>query len=123
VTEQAWRNPDVPMYMSSPVVAAGRLCGLTHRNRGQFFCADAASGKTLWTSEPRQGDNAGLFAAGAVFVAATTDGTLLVFRNSPAAFEVVARYTVADTPVWAHPVPAGRGVLIKDADTLSYWIF
>jgi hypothetical protein len=48
---------------------------------------------------------------------------LLVFRNSPAAFEVVARYTVADTPVWAHPVPAGRGVLIKDADTLSYWIF
>jgi outer membrane protein assembly factor BamB len=123
LTERAWSNPDLPMYMSSPVVAAGRICGLTHRNRGQFFCADAASGKTLWTSEPRQGENAGLFGAGDLFLAATTDGTLLVFRNSPAAFEVVARYSVADTPVWAHPVPAGRGVLIKDADSLAYWTF
>jgi outer membrane protein assembly factor BamB len=122
VTEQVWSNPDVPMYMSSPVLASGRLCGLTHRNSGQFFCVDAASGKTLWTSDPRQGDNAGLFAAGDVFVAVTTGGTLIVFRSSASAFDVVARYTVADTPVWAHPVPAGRGVLIKDADSLAYWM-
>jgi outer membrane protein assembly factor BamB len=122
-TEDVWKNPDVPMYMSSPVVAAGRICGLTHRNRGQFFCLDAASGKTLWTSEPRQGDNAGIFAAGDLFVAATTDGGLTVFRNSPTAFEVIKRYKVAGSAVWAHPVPAGRGVLIKDADTLAYWTF
>jgi outer membrane protein assembly factor BamB len=123
VTEQVWSNPDVPMYMSSPVVAAGRLCGFTHRNRGEFFCADVESGKRLWTSEPRQGENAGIFAVGDVLVAATTDGTLIVFRNSATAFEVVKRYKVADTPVWAHAVPAGRGVLIKDADTLAYWTF
>lgn len=122
-TGQVWSNPDVSMYMSSPVVAAGRLCGLSHRNRGQFFCVDAAAGKTLWTSEPRQGENAGIFAVGDVLVAATTDGALIVFRNSATAFEVVKRYKVADTPVWAHPVPAGRGVLIKDADTLAYWTF
>lgn len=119
----AWKNPDVAMYMNSPVVAAGRLCGLAHRNRGQFFCLDAASGKTLWTSDPRQGENAGIFAAGDLLVAATTDGALIVFRNSPTAFEVLKRYKVADSPVWAHPVPAGRGVLIKDADTLAYWMF
>jgi outer membrane protein assembly factor BamB len=122
-TEEAWQNPDVPMYMSSPVLAAGRLCGLTQRNRGQFFCLDASSGKTLWLSEPRQGDNAGIFAAGDVFVAATTDGALAVFRNSPSAFEVIKRYRIADSPVWAHPVPAGRGVLIKDAEALAYWTF
>ncbi len=121
--EEAWKNPDVPMYMSSPVVAAGRICGLTHRNRGQFFCLDGASGKTLWTSDQRQGENAGIFVAGDLFVAGITDGTLLVLRNSPTAFEVVKRYKVADSPVWAHPVPAGRGVLIKDADTLAYWTF
>ena len=121
--EDAWKNPDVPMYMSSPVVAAGRICGLTHRNRGQFFCLDGASGKTLWTSDPRQGDNAGIFTAGDLFVAATTDGMLTVFRNNPTAFDVVKRYKVAESAVWAHPVPAGRGVLIKDADTLAYWMF
>ncbi len=121
--EEAWKNPDVPMYMSSPVVAGGRICGLTHRNRGQFFCLDGASGKTLWTSDQRQGENAGIFVAGELFVAGITDGTLLVFRNSPSAFEVVKRYKVADSPAWAHPVPAGQGVLIKDADTLAYWTF
>jgi len=123
VTEEVWKNADVPMYMSSPVAAAGRLCGLTHRNRGQFFCLDVASGKTLWTSDPRQGENAGIFAAGEVLIAATTDGNLIVFRNSAAEFDTVKRYKVAESPVWAHPVPAGRGILIKDVDSLAYWTF
>jgi outer membrane protein assembly factor BamB len=123
MTEEVWKNPDVPMYMSSPVAGAGRLCGLTHRNRGQFFCLDVASGKTLWTSDPRQGENAGIFAAGGLFIAATTDGNVIVFRNSAAAFDVVKQYKVAESPVWAHPVPAGRGILIKDADSLAYWTF
>jgi hypothetical protein len=48
---------------------------------------------------------------------------LTVFRNNPTAFDVVKRYKVAESAVWAHPVPAGRGVLIKDADTLAHWIF
>jgi hypothetical protein len=30
---------------------------------------------------------------------------------------------VADSPVWAHPVPAGNGVLIKDEETLAYYRF
>ena len=51
------------MYMSSPVAAGGVLYGLTHRNRGQFFALDVATGKTLWTSPPRQGENAGHVAA------------------------------------------------------------
>jgi len=25
--------------------------------------------------------------------------------------------------VWAHPVPAGSGVLIKDEETLAYYTF
>ena len=121
--EEVWKNADVPMYMSSPVLSAKRLCGLTHRNRGQFFCLDATSGKTLWVSDPRQGENAGIFSAGDLFIAATTDGNLIVFRNNPTEFNVVKRYKVADSPIWAHPVPAGRGILIRDAETLAYWSF
>lgn len=122
-TEQVWQNADVPMYMSSPVLSKGRLFGLSHRNRGQFFAVDAATGKTLWTSDPRIAENAGIFAAGDVLVASTTEGELVVFRNSATGFEVVKRYKIAASPIWAHPVPAGRGILIKDADTLAYYLF
>jgi outer membrane protein assembly factor BamB len=122
-TEQVWQNADLPMYMSSPVHAKGYLYGLTHRNRGQFFCLDAKTGKTMWTTRGREGDNASLLTAGDLLLATTTEGVFIVARQNPAAFEVVKRYTVAESPVWAHAAPAGRGVVIKDADSLTYWTF
>jgi outer membrane protein assembly factor BamB len=109
--------------MSSPVLANGLLFGLTHRNRGQFFSVDAKTGKTLWTTRGREGDNAALVTAGNLVLATTTEGELVVFRASPKEFELLKRYSVADSPVWAHPAPAGKGILIKDAETLAYWTF
>jgi outer membrane protein assembly factor BamB len=120
---QAWQNADIPMYMSSPVESGGNLYGLTHRNRGQFFCADARSGKTLWTTKGREGENAALVTAGGFVMAMTTEGELIVFRDNPKQFDLVKRYTVADSPVWAHPVLVGGGLVVKDAETASYWVF
>ena len=122
-TEQVWQNPDVPMYMSSPIEQGGLLFGLTHRNRGQFFCLDLKTGKTLWTTRGREGENAALIEAGGMLLTATTEGELIVARPSAQSFEIVKRYTVADSPVWAHPVPAGALILIKDASSLSAWGF
>lgn len=122
-TQQVWENESVPMYMSSPVAHGGHLYGLTHRNKGQFFCVDARSGKTLWTTRGREAESASLVAAGPVMLATTTEAELVVFRPDPAKFDLIKRYTIADSPVWSHPVPAGRGVLIKDEETLAYWKF
>jgi outer membrane protein assembly factor BamB len=122
-TTRLWQNPELPMYMSSPVAANGLLFGLTHRNRGQFFCADARTGRTLWVTRGREGENAALVVAGGLLLAATTEGELVVARPSATSFDVVKRYTVAESPVWAHPVPTGSGVLIKDAETLALWTF
>lgn len=122
-TEQVWQNASVPMYMSSPVLVDGVLFGLTHRNRGQFVAVDARTGKTLWATRGREAENAALVAAGDLLLATTTEGALVVFRRNPASFDLVKRYTIAESPIWAHPAPAGRGVLIKDADTLAYWTF
>ena len=47
---QVWRAESVPMYMSSAVLSGGYLYGLTHRNKGQFFCAEPKTGKVLWTT-------------------------------------------------------------------------
>ena len=118
-----WQNPDLPMFMNSPVPWNGQLCGLTHRNKGQFFCVDAKTGATAWTTRGREGENAALIAAGNVLLAATTEGELVVAQRNGAKIDIVKRYTVAESPIWAHPVPAGRGVLIKDMDTLALWEF
>jgi outer membrane protein assembly factor BamB len=122
-TEPLWENAAVPMYMSSPVLAGGYLYGLTHRNRGQFFCVDAKTGKTTWTTKGREAENAAFAAVGDLLLVSTTEGELVIARQDPAKFDLVRRYTVAESPVWAHPVPAENGVLIKDAETLAYWTF
>jgi outer membrane protein assembly factor BamB len=122
-TTEVWRNADVPMYMSTPVLAAGVIVGLTHRNRGQFFAIDPLTGRTLWTSPGRQGENAALLTTGTVVLAVTTDSQLTVIRADPKAYAEVRRYTIAKSPVWAHPAPAGNGFVIKDRNTLSYWTF
>ena len=121
--QQVWQNADIPMYMSSPVVDNGVMYGLTQRNRGQFFAVDARTGKTLWTSPPRQAENAALTIAGDLIIATTTEGELVVMRQGTKAFELVRKYTVAQSPIWAHPAFAANGVVVKDAETLALWRF
>ena len=117
-----WQNAEVPIYMSSPVAVDGTLFGMTHRNKGQFFAVDMKTGKTLWTTRGREAENAALAVAGPWLLATTTEGELIVARRDAGRFDLVKRYTIADSPVWAHPVPAGRGVLIKAAETLAYHV-
>ena len=121
--ERAWHADSVPMYMSTAVLSGGSVFGLTHRNKGQFFALDPRSGKVLWTTRGREGENAALIAVGELLMATTTEGELVIARRDAAKFDPIKRYTIAESPVWAHPVPAGRGVLIKDAEKLAYWVF
>jgi outer membrane protein assembly factor BamB len=118
-TEQIWQNQDVSMYMSSPIVTGDYVFGFSHKRKGQFFCVDARTGKTLWTDNGRDGDNAAIVGAGRYLFLLTDGAELIVARNDPKRFEVVKKYSVADSPTWAHPAIAGKGVLIKDASTLS----
>ena len=104
----AWKNEQVPMYMSSPVISKGTLYGHSHRNRGQFFALDLATGKTLWATAGRDGENASVIAAGAFLLLSTTNAELIVARRNSAKFEEVRRYTVANSAVWAHPALATR---------------
>jgi outer membrane protein assembly factor BamB len=119
----AWENPEAAMYMSSPVMAAGRVCGLSHRKKGQLFCLDAASGKTAWISDGRQGENASLVAAGNTLLALTTDGELIAADAAAPAFRTLRRWTVASTPTWAHVAVVPEGVLVKDAESLAFLRF
>ena len=103
-TDELWENKEVSLYMSSPVIDGERLYGFSHRQKGQFFAIDLATGQTLWTSEGRMADNAALVRTGNVIWALTTAGEMLLFRDSAETVRPgLARYHVADTPTWAHP--------------------
>jgi outer membrane protein assembly factor BamB len=119
--ETVWLNDEMGLYMSSPVVAGDTLYALTNRNSGQFFAMDPATGKVLWTSDPRQGENAAIVAAGGRLLMLTTNSSLIVANLTPKAYEPLRKYTVAATPTWAHPAILSNGFLIKDATTLARW--
>jgi outer membrane protein assembly factor BamB len=120
-TEPVWKNAQISMYMSSPVIVEKMLVGLSHRNRGQFFAVDVATGHTLWTTPGREGDNASLVAAGRTLMASTTGGELIVVQPTSSKFDEVKRYRVAESAVWAHPALAGTAILVKDVDKLICW--
>jgi outer membrane protein assembly factor BamB len=117
--ETVWENTSVPMYMSSPVLNGDVIYGLTHRNRGQFFALDAKSGKTLWTSPPRQGENAAIVGAADVLFCLTSDAQLKLVRATGGSFQLLATLEVATSPTWAHPVILGDRVLVKDEQSLA----
>jgi outer membrane protein assembly factor BamB len=107
--------------MSTPVLVGDVLYGLSHKKKGQFFAVDAKTGKTLWLSEGRQGDNAALVSAQGALLMLTTESTLVVAKPDPAAFSVLRSYTVASTPTWAHPAVSGDRLFVKDKETLALW--
>jgi outer membrane protein assembly factor BamB len=123
IAETAWTNPQTPMFMSSPVMIGGTIYGLTTRNRGQFVAVDATSGKTLWTTRGREGENASILGSRSWLLASTTDGTLVVARANPEQYEEVRRYQVAASPLWAHPAITGRSIIVKDVDQVICWSF
>ncbi len=121
--EQAWQNKEISLYMNSPVVAGSKLFGLSHKNKGQYFCLDANNGKVLWLSDGRQGDNAAMLIAKGTILSLSTDGDLTIFpatEKMPGEFK---KLRIADSPTWAHPVLMGKEILVKDATTLALWSF
>ncbi len=118
---QVWHNPQVSIYMNSPVVVGDHLYGLSHKRKGQLFGINARTGATVWTTEGREGDNAALLAAGDLLFVLTDDAELTVARRGAKAFEPLKKYSVAQSPTWAHPVVIGNRILIKDASTLALW--
>jgi outer membrane protein assembly factor BamB len=121
--EQIWQVSDPSNYLSTPVFHAGILYGLGHRDRGHFFALDADTGKVLWKTAGRQGDNAALARVGETILALTTEAQLVVFPASRDAYKELGKYTVASSPTWAHPALTAAGILVKDENSLALWRF
>jgi outer membrane protein assembly factor BamB len=119
-TEKAWQVTELTMRFSSPVQKGNLIFGFSNRNSGIFFCVDAETGKRLWTSDPRQGDNAVIMLSGDLLFLLKDSAELIVARATGDAFQPLHRYQVADSATYANPLMMGKGIVIKDNTTLSY---
>jgi outer membrane protein assembly factor BamB len=119
VPQEVWTNKEQELYMNSPVLEGNLLFGLSVRKKGQFFCLDAETGKTLWQSDGRMGENAAMLNAGKVLLLLTNEARLIVLPTSGKAYAPLVQYTVASSPTWAHPVLYGKRILVKDETTLA----
>ncbi|MGH9972201.1 MAG: PQQ-binding-like beta-propeller repeat protein [Pyrinomonadaceae bacterium] len=117
VTE-VWKNPDVAMYMSSPVYGDGLIYGHSAKRKGQFVALDAKTGVIRWVTEGREGEYASVLLTPLHIIFLTNSADLIVARRSATKFEIQRRYDVADAATWALPVLLGADVLVRDATGL-----
>lgn len=114
----AWKNPDVAMYMSSPVFGDGLIYGHSSKKKGQFVAMDAKTGAVRWATEGRAGEHASLLLTPQHIVFLTNGADLIVAKRGAPAFTVERQYDVADASTWAMPVLLGSNILVRDATGL-----
>lgn len=122
-TKQLWHNPELTMYMNSPVLDGEYFYGMSAKRKGQFFCAEAATGKLRWSTEGREGNQAAVLNTKDMLFILTSDANLIVAKKAANKFQQLAKYSVADSATYAHPILFGKRILIKDNATLALWSF
>ncbi len=115
---QVWHNPEVAMYMSTPVLGDGLLYGHSARRKGQFVALDAATGAIRWATEGREGEHASVLLTPGHVVYLTEGAELIVTRRGGGSFAPERRYRVAEAATWASPVLLGGDLLVRDATGL-----
>ena len=119
VPREVWNTREAQLYMNSPVLQGNILFGMSAMKKGQFFALDADTGKTLWQSPGRMGENAAILNLdGKVFLSLTNDANLIVVPVEAKEYSPLIQYTVAKSPTWAHPAVIGNRILIKDETSL-----
>ena len=121
MTEQVWHNREFSIYMSSPILTGDLLWGHSHRNKGQFFCLDAATGRALWSGEPRQGEHASLYQAHGQLFLLNELGDLLITTPDPRQPRLLRQYHLGESALWAHPVIYRNQILVRDQTHLRLY--
>ncbi|HEV7396479.1 MAG TPA: PQQ-binding-like beta-propeller repeat protein [Pyrinomonadaceae bacterium] len=120
VPQEVWNNKDGQLYLNSPVVQGNLVFGMTPAKKGQFFAIDADTGKTVWQSPGRMGENAAILnLAGKVILFLTNEGKMIIQPAAATEYAPLVEYSVADSPTWAHPVVIGNRILVKDLESLT----
>jgi outer membrane protein assembly factor BamB len=118
-TTQLWASGPGPRY-ASPVLKDGLIyCATT--NNGLIYCLDANTGVQKWIDDNRRGEPASLIDAGEVMLSVSSNSELLAFQPGGESLREIAKFKVAETPVWAFPIVVDNRIFIKDQDSVILW--
>lgn len=115
---EAWKNSEVAMYMSSPVLGDGLIYGHSVRQKGQFVALNPKNGALHWATTGREGWHASVLLTPQHVVYLTNSAELIVARRNTAAFELERLYPVAEGETFAMPVLLGADILVRDVTGL-----
>lgn len=115
---EVWKNSEVAMYMSSPVLGDGLIYGHSVRQKGQFVALDPKSGALRWATTGREGWHASVLLTPQHLVYLTNSAELIVARRDTASFEIEQRYHVAEGETFAMPVLLSADILVRDVTGL-----
>ena len=116
VTKELWSNSEIGAKWNTPVLKEGYLYGFTDQRR--IYCIDAATGKTAWYDSVVNSDFATIVDCGPVIIGLPSTGNLIVMKPDPKTYTEVAKYKVAETPVYAFPVISGNAIYVKESENL-----
>jgi outer membrane protein assembly factor BamB len=118
-TTEVWKTKQLAYQYNTPVLKGGLLFGLSPSKT--FFCADAKTGKVLWTDTTPRGEAGAVLNAGSVLLALTGSSELVAFEPSAKGYREVAKYRVSTTSGLPSPIIAGNRVYVKGRDSLTLW--
>ena len=120
--KELWSNGELAVQYNSPVLRNGMLFGLSDRNN--LFCINAQTGVTAWTDANTHGSRGfgSVVSAGSVLAVLANDSELVVYKPDGKAYNEMARYKVAETEVYAHPVISKNCVYVKDQESVAMWV-
>lgn len=121
--EQAWKNPQLPCYFSTPVavgkdhlyMVTGNLAAIMRRQpQADLCCVETASGKILWKKEKVGKYHAALLRTGDNKLLMHCDsGDLVLIDPDAKEYRELCRSKVCgDT--WAHPALADGRLYVRD---------
>ncbi len=116
---EIWKNETLGTGYNTPVLKDGFLYGMSEK--GYFFSMNAKTGETAWSDTTKNQNFGAVIDAGSVLIALPSNSDLYAFKPESKKFIQLACIKVSDTPVYAHPVIAGKRIYIKDQDTLTLW--
>jgi outer membrane protein assembly factor BamB len=118
--EQAWKNPDLTCYFSTPVpvgkdyvyVVSGQFGGLNASST--LHCVEAKSGKVQWKKEKVGKFHAALLRTGDDKLLMLDDfGRLTLLEPDPKGYKELAQSRVCGS-TWAHPALSDGKVYLRD---------
>lgn len=117
-----WSNEDLGTTFNTPVLKNGYLFG-NEAKYGSIFCINANSGETCWADTSKHNRFASTLDLGEVMLSLSSNRELVFYEPTGASYRELAKYTLADSDIYAHPLVLKNTLYIKDETNLICWSF